>query len=154
MDTLEDVCPSCGDYSILDEFTGWCSKCTDHIVNTSDVRYCVRCNSAFVSESSEFICHACKQERWANEIEHVMGTQNVYFYIARQIVALNHQATCLGCGDVMPHTTRGRHLFCSKQKCRSASRRLKYLRLGKGMTHSKALAQILSELQQKAQEAA
>jgi len=150
----EAVCPSCGDYDILDDFTGWCPKCTGHIVNTNDVRHCVRCSAAFVSNSSEFICHACKQERWANEIEHVMGTKNISFTQARQLVAINNQAICLCCGDVMPRATKGRHLFCSKQKCKSASRRLKHLRLGKGMSHSQALAQILTELQEKAQAAA
>ena len=84
-----------------------------------------------------------------------MGKQNVSYTRARQLIAINNQAVCLCCGDVMPHTTKGRHLFCrNKQKCKSASRRLKHLRLGKGMTHSKALAQILTELQEKAQEAA
>src|SRR5205823_5078884 len=105
MDTTESICPSCGAFSILDDFTGWCPKCTGHIVNTSDVRYCVRCNSAFVSVSSEFICHACKEERWANEIEHVMGTNNISFTQAKQLVAINNQAVCLGCGDVMPRAT-------------------------------------------------
>lgn len=141
-----DVCPSCGAFEELDEYTGWCAKCTGHVVNTSDVRYCVRCSAAFVSDSSEFICHACKEERWANEIEHVMATKNISYTRARQLVAIDNQAVCLCCGDVMPRATRGRHLFCSKQKCKSASRRLKHLRLGKGLTHSKALAQILNEL--------
>lgn len=154
MDTPEEICPSCGSYSILDDYTGWCPKCTGHIVNVSDVRYCVRCNAAFVSNSSEFICHACKEERYANEIEHIMGTQNVSYSRARQLVASNHQAVCLCCGDVMPRATKGRHLFCSKQKCKSASRRLKHLRLGKGMSHSSALTLLLSELQEKATEAA
>src|SRR6266404_2066220 len=133
-----DVCPSCGSFDELDEYTGWCPKCSGHVVNASGVRYCVRCNAAFVSDTSEFICHACKEERWANEIEHVMATKNISYTRARQLVAIENRAVCLCCGDVMPRACKGRHLFCSKKKCKSASRRLKHLRLGKGMTRSEA----------------
>jgi len=145
---MDEVCPNCGAFDVLDDFTGWCAKCTGNTVNQC-VRRCVRCSTSFVSANGDFICHACKEEDWANEIEHLMASQNVSFSRARQLVAISNQAVCLCCGDVIPRATKGRHLFCSKKKCKSASRRLKHLRLDKGMSHAEALTKILTELSQK-----
>lgn len=144
-----DICPSCGAESELDEYTGWCSECSGHLSNSSNssVRYCVRCSSAFVSGSTEFICHACKEERLSNDIEEIMVLTRISYSRAKSLIAQSNQAVCLCCGDPIPRATKGRHLFCkAKPKCKSASRRLKHLRLGKGMSHEAALSQILEEL--------
>lgn len=140
-----EFCPSCGEETEqLNEITGWCDNCITDV--TRAVGYCVRCQAAFVSSLNEFICPSCKFEKWANEIERIMVLGRISFSRAKKLAATEFKATCVGCGDFMPHATKGRHLFCSKPKCKSASRRLKYLRLNKGKSHSEALSQVLNEL--------
>jgi len=144
---IDEVCPSCGQITQLDEYTGWCADCSAELkLGNSVVHFCVRCNAAFTSVKSEFICPSCKTEDWANAVEHLMGTYSISHTRAKQLVALGEQATCLCCGSIIPRGTKGRHLFCSKPKCKSASRRVKHLRLDKGMSKQEALKTVLEEL--------
>lgn len=125
--------------------TGWCKECSGVTENTKQV--CVRCKSVFRTSEGAFICDSCKQVEWANEVEQLMVIGRLSYNKAKSLVAKNNQATCLCCGEVMPRATKGRHLFCkSHQKCKSASRRVKHLRLAHYMTHEEALTQVLKEV--------
>ena len=140
-----DVCPFCGKLAVLDEITGWCPECS----GTGQLKTytCVRCRKSFDSSLMEFICSSCKVEDWANEIEEVMGKFKVSFTKAKQLVAQSNQAVCLCCRKKMPRATKGRHYFCtSKKKCRSASRRVKHLRMSRGLAYEDALHIVLLEL--------
>lgn len=153
-------CPSCGNDSEfpLDDITGWCRDCsTTNVIKTAapnanvnaSVKICVRCGQSFNSEKSEFICLKCKTEEWANEIEQLMGTGNISFTKAELLLAKSNQAYCLACGAVIARGTKGRHMFhmdITHPICKSAGRRVKHLRLNKGMTREEAITTVLGEL--------
>lgn len=136
------ICPSCGHLADLSNDTGWCDECSG---TTRYSLVCVRCQNEFQSVKQDFICQSCKTEQWANEIEELI-CKGVSYSRAKSLVAQSNRAICLSCNSRIPRGTKGRHLFCSKPKCKSASRRVKHLRLDKGLTHSEALSQVLAEL--------
>lgn len=126
--------------------TGWCPTCSGIIEGELTNVVCVRCKTVFQSRG-EFICNQCKEDDWANEIEQLM-VLGVSFTRAKLLVAKNNQAVCLCCGETMPRATKGRHLFCTNHKqCKSASRRVKHLRLDKGMNKEAALTIVLREIE-------
>lgn len=141
----QEFCISCGELvDSLDDNTGWCNPCSG--IRQKTDKKCVRCNTALSSFSSEYICLTCKESDWANEIEELMG-RGFSYTRAKLLIAKNNQATCLSCGDIMPRATKGRHLFCANRtSCKSASRRVKHLRLNKGMSHTDALNKVLGEI--------
>lgn len=136
------VCPSCGHLADLNNDTGWCDECSG--ITRYDLS-CVRCGEDFKSTKQDFICQSCKTEQWANQIEELI-CKGLSFSKAKSLVAKRNQAVCLCCNGRIPRGTKGRHLFCSKPKCKSASRRVKHLRLDKGLSPSDALSQVLAEL--------
>lgn len=115
---LNELCPSCGEFvDELIEETGFCRECSG--VGDS-------------SESPTLNGKAKRRELWLREnadiIEGVMLDAQTTAKDAIIRLAVNEVSRCECCGEEMPHTTVGRHFFCSKhEKCRKARRYYKYL---------------------------
>jgi len=116
---LNDLCPNCGKFvDHLDEQTGFCDSCAGvGSVNTKDPTP---------------IDKAEKLELWltqnADTIESLMLADNVTAKFAIREILNSERPKCATCGTEMPHTTNGRHIFCTKKpECRRARRYYRYL---------------------------
>jgi hypothetical protein len=119
-----EVCPRCGEFAILDNYTGWCGVCS----NTNDY---------IITES--FLA------RHADAIEHYLSAG---YSFSESITKLNTDSrpVCLCCGGFIIRA-RQNAIFCSKyKKCITSRNRYKYLVHKKGMTPSFALNQVLTEI--------
>jgi len=132
---LDSLCPNCGEFvDHLDEQTGFCDTCTGvGSVNTKGPTPTDK---------------ASKLESWLREnadtIESMMLADNVTAKFAIREILQSERPTCRTCGDSMPHTTNGRHIFCTKKpECRRARRYYRYLVYEKHTDKEKALAQTL-----------
>lgn len=73
-----------------------------------------------------------------------MLTDNITAKDAIRIIVQNGKPACQICGDEMPHTTSGRHFFCTKRpECRKARRYYRYLVYEKGIEKDHALRNTL-----------
>lgn len=118
LEELNELCPNCGDFvDQLNNKTGFCYECSG------------------VGDSSESPTQSKRVERlelWlaenADTIEFLMLEEQIAAKVAIRQIAENTKPHCQCCGGEMPHTTAGRHIFCTKnEKCRKARRYYKYL---------------------------
>lgn len=78
-----------------------------------------------------------------------MLADNITAKEAIRIIAQNGKPVCQVCGDDMPHTTPGRHVFCKKrEECRKARRYYSYLVYEKGIEKDHALRNTLERFTQ------
>lgn len=126
---LNELCPNCGNFvDSLNENTGFCGSCSG------------------VGDSSGFPTPTNKAERlelWlcqnADIIESLMLEERLTAKDAIKKVAQDSVPRCQCCGNEMPHTTAGRHIFCTKNdNCNKARRYYKYLVYEKGIEKDEA----------------
>lgn len=80
----------------------------------------------------------------ADTIEDIMLADNITAKDAIRILVQDDKPVCQVCGDEMPHTTAGRHVFCTKkEECRKARRYYRYLVYEKGIAKDHALRNTL-----------
>lgn len=117
-----EVCPSCGEFSELDDTTGFCAGCTGE-------------------QRTQLEIYLAKH---ADHIEHYL-LKGCSLNDALDLVRLANQRTCPHCGGVIERAGPNA-VFCRKTKeCRQAVRRYTYLYERKGYSKSQALAVILGQ---------
>lgn len=127
---LDDLCPNCGEFvDHLDKVTGFCDKCS---------------GVGSVNTKGPTPSKAQKIELWlqqnADRIESFMLAENVNAKFAIRELMQLEKPHCRTCGNEMPHTTAGRHIFCTKKpECRKARRYYRYLVYEKHESKEKAL---------------
>jgi hypothetical protein len=132
----EEICPSCGNLTVLVESSGWCADCTKH------QGICIDCGNEIPPAHQRILCWDCKEERWLKKygdvIEYLMLT-GMSFGKARTMVADAIRPLCVVCGGPIKGGTPGESLFCSSNlRCKTA--RNKYRRLqNKGVAPNRAL---------------
>lgn len=124
----EDVCSSCGRFSVLDPFTGWCPDCSKAV----DIVRCSSCGGLVKKEPRQHrtICSSCRREQWlgahADTIEEFMAKGHT-FAESIELVYKSNRPHCLVCNREIKGGTKGRTLFCSRTKeCRRASRSFRW----------------------------
>jgi hypothetical protein len=133
---LNELCPSCGNFvDALYESTGFCESCSNGV-------------GVFDIKTPTPNAKQIRLELWLTEnadtIEDVMLADNITAKDAIRILAQNDKPVCQICGDDMPHTTPGRHVFCKKREgCRKARRYYSYLVYEKGIEKDHALRNTL-----------
>ncbi len=116
---LDSLCPNCGNFvKELDDVTGFCLKCS----GVGSVN----------AKGPTPIDKAEKLELWlaqnADTIEDLMLADNVTAKFAIREILHSERPRCMTCNSEMPHTTSGRHMFCTKKpECRRARRYYRYL---------------------------
>lgn len=139
---LNSLCPNCGEFvDELDDVTGFCNSCSNNGVGSLD------------EKDPTPTAKAKKIELWLHEnadrIESFMLAENVNARFAIRELMQEDKPRCLICGNDMPHTTSGRHMFCTKQpECRKARRYYRYLVYEKNESKEKALEQTLERYAQ------
>lgn len=144
-----EVCSSCGKLTDrLVDFTGWCTECTP----TNCCDSCGRTLSNGYLLNGHSVCSLCKLEGWygdyGDEVEYQL---TLGFSLTRSIAIVTKAArpSCLSCGGLIYHGTRGRTHFCTKHaSCRKAARRLKYYRQEVGLSSESALQAVIKTLTQ------
>lgn len=136
VNALSELCPSCGNFvdSLL-ETTGFCETCSNGV-------------GVFLVKTPTPSAKAQRLELWLREnadiIEDIMLADNITAKDAIRILAQDAVPVCQVCGDEMPHTTPGRHIFCTKkEECRKARRYYRYLVYEKGIEKDHALRNTL-----------
>src|SRR5215471_228629 len=124
------LCPSCGNFAVLNEVTGWCGSCSQSSTGSTSSSSKTEMALAANADAIEFyITNGTASTTW-------------------QALALARQdrAVCIVCGEVMPHAPRTA-VFCRRYaECRRYSRRYVYLYTNKGLSKVEAFARILVEL--------
>ena len=121
----DSMCPSCGDWSTLNEFTGFCTKCS--------TGNCISCGASFEPDNRyRKICPYCRREAWyhkyADQIESLL-LLGFTLDKARILISRDNAARCASCGAVILRGRRSETLFCTKhEKCRKAKRRYRTLK--------------------------
>lgn len=139
---LDSLCPNCGEFvDELDEVTGFCDSCSNNGVGSLN------------EKGPTPLAKAKKIELWlqanADRIESLMLADNVTAKFAIRELMQEDKPRCKTCGDDMPHTTAGRHMFCTKKpECRKARRYYRYLVYEKNTKKAKALEQTLERYAQ------
>lgn len=136
----DELCPNCGNFvHSLNELTGFCEDCTGVGVS--------RKKAPTPSDK------ALRLELWLREnadiIEYTMLEYNLTAKDAIRLIARNEKPHCQCCGDEMPHTTIGRHIFCTKKpQCRKARRFYRYLVYEKNVSKEDSLRRTLERFGQ------
>jgi hypothetical protein len=126
---INELCPNCGNFvDSLNDVTGFCGSCS---------------GVGEFTQSPTPNDKALRLELWLTEksdiIESVMLTDRVTAKVAIKKLAQDSVPRCQCCNEPMPHTTAGRHIFCSKNdKCKKARRYYKYLVYEKGIDKDEA----------------
>jgi hypothetical protein len=109
---MEELCPSCGDFAVLNERTGWCRKCTT-------VSLC-KCGRPITSGGK--LCSVCKRIEWEKKnsvrIAHFLH-QGYPRYMAIQKVREENRVICAGCGTEMKGAKLGSVICRRNTQCRS-----------------------------------
>lgn len=140
---LNELCPSCGNFvDYLIESTGFCGSCSIGVGVFDD-----KVPTPIKSEKAQ------RLELWLTEnadtIEDIMLSDNLTAKEAIRLIVQNGKPTCQCCGDEMPHTTAGRHIFCTKKpQCRKARRYYRYLVYEKNVSKGDALNKTLERFSQ------
>ena len=123
---LEELCPNCGNFAILNEVTGWCPDCSPQDPTYTRLEGYLRRN--------------------ANEIEHYMMQGMSVGAAIDKLHSPKQRPTCIVCGKTIARGHRS-SVFCRRtQACRSYARRYVYLYQTKRLTKAEALAKIFEEL--------
>lgn len=156
VETELEFCPSCADFKVISERTGFCSDCdgkSDRCENCggpSDAHGKNRPNAGYHK-----YCSKCRYEFWltkfADDIERYMAIGKS-FVDAKLLVRRDndHKLNCLSCGEEMKPASNGQSFFCGRTiRCKTAHRRLKYLAYNRipRLTKETALKQVLEELE-------
>jgi hypothetical protein len=138
-----EVCPSCGAVTKLNDATGFCRDCSRD--------YCDRCGDP----SPTTLCVSCRRIRWLETNAEAIEDQlldGLTFRRAVLVVANSIRPTCIICEEPINRGTSGRHFICSKHaECRKARRRYKYLIYDKGYSKDAAIEVILQGRQDDSQ---
>lgn len=139
----DELCPLCGNFvDRLNEQTGFCVQCSTSVGVFED-----KGPTLVKSERAQ------RLELWllenADTIEDIMLSDSITAKEAIKIIAQNGKPACQICGDDMPHTTAGRHIFCTKRpECRKARRYYRYLVYEKHIDKEQALNKTLERFGQ------
>lgn len=123
-----EVCPNCGSWAELNEYTGWCSTCTvEH--HPPDYEFCPECGHPMPKTAKR--CWSCKDarflERYADKLEWYLHL-GFSLKVARRLCIRETQPKCLSCGEPIKGG-KSNHLFCkNKATCRKWSRKYRTLR--------------------------
>ena len=139
-----DICPNCGDFADLDDFTGWCADCSPQVARNSIP--CNTCGEPVPISYGTTICSKCKREQWlgkyTDDIEFLMAYKGYSFSKARTYVAKIVQPICKCCGRPVKGGTPGETLFCkSNPRCHRRYRQYKRL-LKSGLSQEEALREV------------
>jgi hypothetical protein len=120
----ELMCPNCGTWGELNEYTGFCIKCS--------TGQCNSCGATFQPDRNRYICPYCRREAWyhkyADQIESLL-LLGFTLDKARELISRDNAARCTSCGGVIEKGRRSETLFCTKtEKCRKAKRRYRTLK--------------------------
>lgn len=138
---LEELCPSCGHFAILNDTTGFCADCSKPYL----VEELCKCGRRRRQQG-----RCCYREAWydrnADRIEELIST-GLTLGQAKERVISEDRAICVICLESIPGRIRANTIFCTRRpECRSATRRFRYLKEEKGMTEAQALTEVLEEL--------
>lgn len=141
-DSLEDYCPSCGQwvsYLAFDHDEGWCNAC----VGESGPR-CTSCGGPLDASHGRTTCHACRVEAWltahADELEWFVVVKGYTLGQARSAVSSMIRPICQLCHRPIKGAKAGA-LFHKTGRCRAAYQQFKRLQR-QGLSSQDALATI------------
>lgn len=124
----EEICPSCGKFAELDEYTGWCDECSP---------------ATLAKAKNKLESYLARN---ANEIEHYMVQGLQAYQAIDKLHAPQSRPSCVVCGQVIKRASRS-SIFCRRtSECRRLARRYVYLYQEKKLTKAEALAKIFEEL--------
>jgi hypothetical protein len=151
-DTLEEYCPSCGDwvnYLVFNHDTGWCNSCS----GTQDHQpRCIHCGSVLQPEHGRTTCHTCRLERWltkhADELEFLVVVKGYTIAQARLVIVKMIRPICQCCGKPIKGAKEGAlfHQRAEFKRCRQAYVKYRSL-VRQGLTTEEALGTIRSTYQ-------
>lgn len=138
--TIEEVCPSCGDFvNSLNPSTGFCLDCSPKV--------CSRCGG--VPSIGHNVCIKCQRQVWwdrnADALELYLS-QGYSLSKARSRIEEDNRAICIACSQPIPGRSRQTTLFCTRtQRCKTAKRRYTW-KIEKGMAQDLALEAVVEAL--------
>lgn len=117
---VEEPCPSCGEWAILVEDTGWCANCTQ--AANPEIKICP-CGAVFKANAQHDKCWACRKEDWLNEnadrIESYLAS-GVSLTAALKQVADDNRPDCMKCGEPIRGGRNDARFHRNKPECRRA----------------------------------
>ena len=138
LQTLE-VCPSCGDFGILNPQTGWCTSCSNE-----HQPVCNRCGTPVEVGS---LCWECRRLTWLETNAERIEDKLLDGQSLRESIKDVHdeiRSSCIICGNPIRRGTNGRHFICNNSpQCKKARRRYKYLMYDKGYSKARAIEMVI-----------
>lgn len=148
-ESLEELCPSCGEwvnYLAFDHDVGWCRECSGR---EDGQPRCTKCGGVVQLAHGRTTCPGCRQETWfekhGDELEYLVVAKGYSLAQARLAIVKMIRPVCCACGKPIKGAKDGAlfHQASEYKRCRQAYGKYRNL-VRQGLTTNEALATIRS----------